>query len=75
MSNLIESSQDSSTNEGYKLPSAQCLQNAARLSVVEDKPIMLDYWLDSLKTENQVLIGVKSDEEKLLVKRKKELRS
>jgi|TARA_B100000927_G_C16150635_1_gene343180 hypothetical protein len=74
MSSTNENSQDTS-NEGYKLPSAQCLQNAARLSVVEDKPIMLDYWLDSLKTENSVLIGVKSDDEKLLVKSAEEYTS
>ena len=61
--------------DGYKLPSAQCLQNAARLSVVEDKPIMLDYWLDSVKTDSTILIGVKSDDEKLLVKSAEEYTS
>ena len=35
--------QQTATTEGYKLPSPQCLQNASRLSIVEDKPIMLDY--------------------------------
>ena len=62
-------------SDGYKLPSAQCLQNAARLSVVEDKPIMLDYWLDSLKPDTTILIGVKSDDEKLLVKSEEEYTS
>ena len=71
----MSTNNENSQEEGYKLPSAQCLQNAARLSVVEDKPIMLDYWLDSLKTENSVLIGVKSDEEKLLVKSAEEYTS
>jgi hypothetical protein len=71
----MSTNNENSQEEGYKLPSAQCLQNAARLSVVEDKPIMLDYWLDSLKTENTVLIGVKSDEEKLLVKSAEEYTS
>ena len=74
MSTNNENSQESNS-EGYKLPTAQCLQNAARLSVVEDKPIMLDYWLDSIKTENSVLIGVKSDDEKLLVKSAEEYTS
>ena len=36
---------------------------------------MLDYWLDSLKTENSVLIGVKNDDEKLLVKSAEEYTS
>lgn len=67
--------QQTPTTEGYKLPSPQCLQNASRLSIVEDKPIMLDYWLDSLKTENSVLIGVKNDDEKLLVKSAEEYTS
>ena len=71
----MSTTNENSQEEGYKLPSAQCLQNAARLSVVEDKPIMLDYWLDSLKKENSVLIGVKSDEEKLLVKSAEEYTS
>ena len=62
-------------SDGYKLPSAQCLQNAARLSVVEDKPIMLDYWLESLKPDTTILIGVKSDDEKLLVKSAEEYTS
>lgn len=74
MSTNNENSQESNS-EGYKLPTAQCLQNAARLSVVEDKPIMLDYWLDSIKSDSSVLIGVKSDDEKLLVKSAEEYTS
>ena len=44
----------------YKTPDNNTLQNASRLSIVEDKPIMLDYWNDS--TENKALIGVKNIE-------------
>ena len=59
----------------YPSPSVAGLQHACKLAIVDDKPIMLDYWLDSLKTENSVLIGVKSDDEKLLVKSAEEYTS
>ena len=32
----------------YKLPSEATLKHASKLSIVEDKPIMLDYWTASL---------------------------
>jgi hypothetical protein len=58
----------------YKLPPNELWQHLAKLSIVEDKPIMLDYWTDSL--EKNVLIGVKKDaEEKLLVKNAEEYTS
>jgi len=61
--------------EGYTPPTAQVLTAAAKLSIVEDKPIMLDYWLDSFNKESPVLIGVKNDDEKLLVKSAEEYTS
>ena len=33
---------------GYRLPENTTLQHAAKLGIVEDKPIMLDYWTSSL---------------------------
>jgi len=58
----------------YKLPSAELWPHLAKLSIVEDKPIMLDYWTDSL--EKKVLIGVRKEtEEKLLVKNSEEYTS
>lgn len=51
---------------GYRLPDQLTMSYALRLSVVEDKPIMMDYWVSSL--EKTVLIGVKENQEKLLVK-------
>lgn len=51
---------------GYRLPENNTLQHAAKLSIVEDKPIMMDYWTSSL--DKSVLIGVKDNDEKLLVK-------
>lgn len=62
-------------NEGYTPPTPQVLTAAAKLSIVEDKPIMLDYWLDSFNKESPVLIGVKNDDEKLLVKSAEEYTS
>jgi len=53
-------------NVGYRLPEYVTLQNAIKWAIIEDKPIMMDYWADSL--EKKVLIGVKENQEKLLVK-------
>lgn len=61
------------TPGGYRLPESTTLQHAAKLSIVEDKPIMLDYWTSSL--EKTVIIGVKEDGEKLLVKSQDEYTS
>jgi len=64
---------ESSTSNGYRLPENNTLQHAAKLSIVEDKPIMFDYWTSSL--EKTVLIGVKDSNEKLLVKSEEEYTS
>jgi hypothetical protein len=57
----------------YRLPENTTLQHAAKLSIIEDKPIMLDYWTNSL--DKTVLIGVKDNKEKLLVKSEEEYTS
>lgn len=49
-----------------RLPCDAALQHAARLSVTNEKPIMLDYWKKSLSKE--VCFGIRSEKEKLLVK-------
>jgi hypothetical protein len=54
-------------------PSAQCLQHCVKIAIVDDKPIMMDYWSSSL--ENKVLIGVRENGEKLLVKSEDEYTS
>jgi hypothetical protein len=61
------------TPNGYRLPENTTLQHAAKLSIIEDKPIMLDYWTHSL--DKSVLIGVKDTKEKLLVKSEDEYTS
>jgi len=66
-------SSTNTTNESERLPEQSTLLNAARLAVTEDKPIILDYWVGSL--QKTVLIGVKEDNEKLLVKSEEEYTS
>lgn len=61
------------TEQNYRLPSESSLRNAAKLSIVEDKPILLDYWVDSL--DKKALIGVRENKEKLLVKNAEEYTS
>ena len=57
----------------YSAPSNQCLQHAVKIAIVEDRPIMMDYWTNS--QDKNVLIGVKEDGEKLLVKSEDEYTS
>ena len=57
----------------YRLPSTRCIEHAVKLSIVQDKPIMMDYWTCSL--DKKVLIGVRENEEKLLIKSEEEYTS
>ena len=57
----------------YNSPSNQCMQHAAKIAIVDDKPIMFDYFVDS--QESKVLIGVRENGEKLLVKSEDEYTS
>jgi hypothetical protein len=59
--------------EDYRLPGMNTLTHAIKLSIVEDKPVMMDYWVNSLK--NEVLIGLNEKQEKLLVKSDEEYTS
>jgi len=60
--------------DGYRSPSHITLQHLYKLSVTEDKPVMFDYWTNSL--DKSALIGVKTDtNEKLLVKSEEEYTS
>ena len=56
-----------------RMPSDNTFQHAAKIAIVQDKPIMLDYWTDSL--DKNVLIGVKENGEKILVKSEDEYTS
>jgi hypothetical protein len=66
---------NATTDTGYRLPENTTLQHAIKLAIVEDKPIMMDYWTNSL--DKTVLIGVKDDEtkEKILVRSEEEYTS
>ena len=68
---MTEQKQESTLN--YRLPSEVTLKHAAKLSVVEDKPIMLDYWTASL--DKKALVGAKDNGDKLLVKSEDEYTS
>ena len=57
----------------YRLPADVTMKHAAKLSIVDDKPIMMDYWAASL--DKKALIGAKENGEKLLVKSEDEYTS
>jgi hypothetical protein len=62
------------TEPQIKLPPNELWGHIAKLAIADDKPIMLDYWADSLTKD--VLIGVKKEvDEKLLVKNAEEYTS
>ena len=67
------SSHTNESEESYRMPSATCLQHAFKLAIVEDKEVKADYWTASL--DKQVIIGVKENQEKLLVKSEDEYTS
>lgn len=51
-----------------KLPSENVLKHASKIAISDDKPILLDYWSDSCGDSPCVLIGVRANDEKLLVR-------
>ena len=71
--NNNSSNSAAATAGGFRLPSNMCMQHASKLAIVEDRPIMLDYWSQSI--EKKVIIGVKENGEKLLVKSEEEYTS
>jgi len=68
-----ESNSVTTNNSTYRLPSDTSLQHASKLAIVEDKPIMLDYW--SASVDKKALVGVRESGEKLLVKSAEEYTS
>ena len=64
---------DVTLDEGHRLPDIKTLQNAAKLAIVEDRPIMMDYWTNSL--DKTVMIGIREDGKKMLVKNTEEFTS
>ena len=68
-------SENTSTEQTYSLPPTKVFTHAAKIAIVEDRPIMLDYWVDSLNGNGKVIIGVRENGEKLLVKSEDEYTS
>jgi hypothetical protein len=60
-------------NSNSRQPCYACFQHATKIAILEDKPIILDYWTSSL--EKACLIGVRQNNEKLLVKSEDEYTS
>ena len=63
----------SENSEDFRKCTPQTLANCMKLAVLEDKPVMFDYWNPSL--ERTASIGVKENKEKLLVKSEEEYTS
>ena len=72
-SSSASSSVVKSGESAYRLPSNICLQHSCKLAIVQDKPIMMDYWTASL--DKSIIIGVRESGEKLLVKSEDEYTS
>ena len=69
----MSTEQENTESANYRLPSDVTLKHATRLAIVEDKPILLDYWSTSL--DKKALVGVRDGGEKLLVKSEEEYTS
>ena len=59
--------------ESLAMPHQTTILNASKIAIAEDRPIMLDYWNNSLN--NSCFIGVRENDEKLLVKNEDEYTS
>ena len=57
----------------YRLPTETTMKHAMKLAIVEDRPIMMDYWAASL--DKKALVGIRDKGEKLLVKSEDEYTS
>jgi hypothetical protein len=64
---------NANTANGYRLPETNTLLQAAKLAIVEDRPVLYDYWTNSL--DKTSIIGVRDNKEKLLVKSEDEYTS
>jgi hypothetical protein len=73
MNDFYQMEETAIENSNYSLPHNTTLQHLAKLSILEDKPIMYDYWTGSL--DKDVIIGVRDAGEKLLVKSEDEYTS
>ena len=63
----------SSNTNSVRMPENTTMQNAIKVAIAEDKPILLDYWTASIN--KTALVGVRESKEKLLVKSDEEYTS
>jgi hypothetical protein len=65
----------SESSNQFRLPGTATIEHAMKLAINEDRPIMMDYWKNSI--EKTVLIGQRDDEtkEKILVRSEEEYTS
>ena len=65
---------EDSVSNAMRMPGQPTLTHAIKLAIVEDRPIMFDYWVSSL--EKKAVIGVHNEtNQKLLVKSEDEYTS
>lgn len=72
----MSTSQDVVLENGCRLPDVKTMQNAMKIGIVEDRPIMMDYWTESI--EKKVIIGIRVEDgvtKKMLIKNKEEYTS
>jgi hypothetical protein len=69
----MSESSENAKESSYRTPADLTMKHAVKLSIVQDKPIMMDYWVHSL--DKKALIGVRDNNEKLLVKSEEEYTS
>jgi hypothetical protein len=71
MSNITSPSIE---NAKYRTPSDVTMQHAVKIAILEDRPIMMDYW--TLSLDKSIVIGVNTEtNENLLVKNGEEYTS
>lgn len=73
MSEFDKKTTEITLENGHRLPESKTLLHACKISIVEDRPIMMDYWTDSI--DKTVMIGIKDDGKKLLIKGSEEYTS
>lgn len=62
-----------SSPASVNIPSETTLMHACKLSISEDKAVMFDYWVPS--STGGAVIGIKPNEDKMLVKSEEEYTS
>ena len=73
MSEQVKTSPKTDSSFNYRLPTDITMKHASKISIVDDKPIMMDYWTVSL--DKKALIGARDNGDKLLVKSEEEYTS